>query len=586
MDVSELLAFQPDKPSSKGDSESMEETPLEGMKRKKRIMDGSHKPIAKRAHMSNPLPLDLPTPSSSSSSSALNGRSMFQEDKETLARVLEDDPAEENEDEMGESKVRKLLVSFEKKAQKNQEMRVKYPDLPEKFMESEIDLNECIQALHVISTAPQHYNIFIQCKTIPKLLQLLSHENTDVAIEVVSLLQEMTSPDDAEEYEDELGGFIDALLKKDMLKLLVENLSRLDDKSVEESEGIQNSLSCLENVLEIRPEVAVEAGKSGFVGWILNKFKTKSPFDENRLYYSEILSILVYNKLQNLQLVGDLDGIDVLLSQLATFKKTDPRTDREAEMMANLFNSLCSCLTLPSNRIRFLKGEGLQLMNLMLREKKKMCKSSAIKVLNYAMEGSDGVENCLKFVDILGLRVIFAYFMRYPTANKKSGPNKKMLEEYILSIVGSLLRNCEGSQKARVLNKFTESDHEKVERLMELHFEHLERSEAVTNKINKQRKDIEASGDMMTDDLDLELEQQQLEVDIPLQLVDYILVEICLSCSQSVRERVVQMLHLRGGDIATIKNVIKGYASRIELESDQPGQKAFQEKLMQMIDRF
>lgn len=57
-------------------------------------MDGSHKPIAKRAHMSNPLPLDLPTPSSSSSSSALNGRSMFQEDKETLARVLEDDPAE------------------------------------------------------------------------------------------------------------------------------------------------------------------------------------------------------------------------------------------------------------------------------------------------------------------------------------------------------------------------------------------------------------------------------------------------------------------------------------------------------------
>ena len=40
---------------------------------------------------------------------------------------------QDNEEEMGESKVRKLLVAFEKKAQKNQEMRVKYPDLPEKL---------------------------------------------------------------------------------------------------------------------------------------------------------------------------------------------------------------------------------------------------------------------------------------------------------------------------------------------------------------------------------------------------------------------------------------------------------------------
>lgn len=35
--------------------------------------------------------------------------------------------------------------------------------------------------------------------------------------------------------------------------------------------------------------------------------------------------------------------------------------------MENLFDSLCSCLMLSSNRDRFLKGEGLQLMNLMLR---------------------------------------------------------------------------------------------------------------------------------------------------------------------------------------------------------------------------
>lgn len=39
-------------------------------------------------------------------------------------------------------------------------------------------------------------------------------------------------------------------------------------------------------------------------------------------------------------------------------------------MMENLFDCLCSLLLHNPNRERFLKGEGLQLMNLMLKEKK------------------------------------------------------------------------------------------------------------------------------------------------------------------------------------------------------------------------
>ena len=36
--------------------------------------------------------------------------------------------------------------------------------------------------------------------------------STDVAVEVVNLLQEMTSPDDADEYEEEVGEFVDVLV--------------------------------------------------------------------------------------------------------------------------------------------------------------------------------------------------------------------------------------------------------------------------------------------------------------------------------------------------------------------------------------
>lgn len=57
----------------------------------------------------------------------------------------------------------------------------------------------------------------------------------------------------------------------------------------------------------------------------------------------------------------------VLPAPPQVFKRHNPSTAEEQEMMENLFDALCSCLMLPANRERFLKGEGLQLMNLMLR---------------------------------------------------------------------------------------------------------------------------------------------------------------------------------------------------------------------------
>ena len=41
-------------------------------------------------------------------------------------------------------------------------MRVKFPDLPERFMESELELNEELQTLHVIATTPEYYPILME----------------------------------------------------------------------------------------------------------------------------------------------------------------------------------------------------------------------------------------------------------------------------------------------------------------------------------------------------------------------------------------------------------------------------------------
>lgn len=74
-----------------------------------------------------------------------------------------------------------------------------------------------------------------------------------------------------------------------------------------------------------------------------------------------------------------IPSLIILKLDLQYYKRHDPQTAEEQEMMENLFNVLCSSLMATVNRDRFLRGEGLQLMNLMLREKK-MSRNGSLKV--------------------------------------------------------------------------------------------------------------------------------------------------------------------------------------------------------------
>jgi beta-catenin-like protein 1 len=98
------------------------------------------------------------------------------------------------------------------------------------------------------------------------------------------------------------------------------------------------------------------------------------------------------------------------------------------------------------------------------------------------MTGIEGKDNCQKIVDILGLRTIFPLFMKSPKGNKRAGETRAENEgiikdvnvyfhlisflEHVISCIASLIRNCTGSNRQRVLNKFTENDHEKVDKIL------------------------------------------------------------------------------------------------------------------------
>lgn len=226
--------------------------------------------------------------------------------------------SEEAEGEvLDEASLKKILLLFEKRVLKNQEMRIKFPENPEKFMESEIELNDVLQELHSVATVPDLYPLLVELNGVSSLLELLSHQNTDISVAVVDLIQELTDVDILHESLDGAETLIEALRNQQAAGLLVQNLERLDETVKEEADGVHNTLAIFENLMEIKSEIAKEIAEQGLMQWILKRLRMKMPFDANKLYCSEILSILLQDTNENRILLGNLDGIDVLLQQLA-----------------------------------------------------------------------------------------------------------------------------------------------------------------------------------------------------------------------------------------------------------------------------
>jgi hypothetical protein len=84
---------------------------------------------------------------------------------------------------------------------------------PLRFMESEIELNDAVQELHVLATQSELYHVLVNVNGISLLTGLLTHENTDISIAVISLVQELTDVDTLTESEQQATFLIDALVR-------------------------------------------------------------------------------------------------------------------------------------------------------------------------------------------------------------------------------------------------------------------------------------------------------------------------------------------------------------------------------------
>ncbi|KAI4171973.1 MAG: hypothetical protein LQ343_003882 [Gyalolechia ehrenbergii] len=376
--------------------------------------------------------------------------------------------------------LRKLALNFERRISKNSELRAKFEDDPQKFMGSEADLDADIKALSILSDHPDLYGEFAKLGCVASLVSLLSHENTDIAIDSIEIISELTDEDvEAEQGQWDL--LVDALLEADLLSLLYDNIARLDEENESDRAGVYHVLSVLEN-LSSRTTIAETLGRDPpFLPWLLQRIQKKERIiSQNKQYAAEILAILLQSSSSNRTRFIDLEGVDILLQVLSPYRKRDPaKGTEEEEYVENLFDSQTCCVDEPNGKTKFLEAEGIELCLIMLREGK-MSKPRALRLLDHALGGPDGAACCEKLVEAAGLKVVFNAFMK---------KHDNQATEHLLGILASMLRSlpANSAERIRLLAKFVEKDYDKIDRAMKIRREYASKVVAVDKEIQIER---------------------------------------------------------------------------------------------------
>lgn len=430
---------------------------------------------------------------------------------------------------LNEVELKKVLVNFEKQVEENQKLRIKHAENPAKFASSETELYAALDSLQCLATQPELYSVLIAKKTIATLATLLSHDNVDIAAKVITMLQEFTDIDEDEEHEA-TESLVEALRDENIIDIIVANLNRFDVSVKEESLAINNSLAVVDNLIDFDSSFA-SCGSKPLIHWMMKKLRSMQQFHPIKLSISELLSVLLMSAPENKIYLNEENGIDTLLQQVAFYRRVSPVTGDEHEYLEQIINCLCTAvLDCPENRNSFLKEEGVDLVELILREKRAAVKQSNIKLavlklFNHVLttdqnKDIDVGKCCERFIQVLGLRVLFPIFK-----NPKLVLNEKIkkreyyqfldeVEEHTAAILLALLKYCQDIELIqRVLIKFAEANFEKFERVLEVHQKYFK---AVSN----QPTDDTAGSESETN-------RMKSSSHFTLRTIDYIILLLC-----------------------------------------------------------
>jgi beta-catenin-like protein 1 len=445
--------------------------------------------------------------------------------------------------------LRKLALNFEKKISKNAELRAKFENDPQKFMGSEADLDADIKALSILTEHPELYEEFAKLGCVASLVSLLAHENTDIAIDAIEIISELTD-EDVEAEQEQWNALVDAMIEADLLSLLVSNFSRLSESNESDRSGVYHSLHVLENLCS-RTSLAETIGtETSVMKWLLDRIpKRENPVSQNKQYAAEVLAILLQSSPANRKHLTTLDGVDLLLQILAAYRKRDPeKGSEEEEFVENVFDCLTCVVDETEGKAKFVEAEGVELALIMIREGK-MSKSRALRLMDHALGGQSGAEVCEKLVEAAGLKVVFSLFM------KKSLDGQTT--EHLLGIFSSLLRllPAESAGRIRTLAKFVEKEYEKVGKLVKLRGEYAARVVVVDAAIRDEQRgmDAEERAEMADEWLSRRLDAGLF----CLQSIDVILAWLVAE-DEGASRQIVRLMAERDEGLLTIKATLQG----------------------------
>jgi beta-catenin-like protein 1 len=409
-------------------------------------------------------------------------------------------------------------------------------------------LDADIKALSILSEHPELYKEFAKLGCVGSLVGLLAHENTDIAIDAVEIVSELTD-EDVEVKQEQWTSIVDAMVDSDLLDLLVSNFARFNEKNESDRSGVYHALSVLEN-LASQQTLAEKIGQDTTVlKWLLERIQKKeSPVTQNKQYTAEVLAILLQSSSLNRTKLSSLDGVDIL-QILAAYRKRDPaKGTEEEEFVENVFDALTCIVDEPSGKTKFIEAEGMELALIMIREGQ-MSKSRALRLIDHSLSGSSGAESCEKLVGAAGLKVIFTLFM------------KKNLDasttEHLLGIFSSLLRHlpANSSSRIRTLAKFVEKEYSKISKLVSLRRGFAERVGVVEDAIRDEQRGMSAEE---REEIVDEWYGRRLDAGLfSLQTLDVVLAWLVAEDDGAAR-RIKELLGERDEDLGVLSGTITG----------------------------
>ncbi|KAM7222969.1 putative DUF1716 domain containing protein [Rhypophila decipiens] len=500
--------------------------------------------------------------------------------------------------------LKKTALAFEKRITKNAELRARHEDEPAKFIDSEADLDAGIKTLSILSEHPELYGEFAKLGCVGSLVSLLAHENTDIAIDAVEIIGELTD-EDVPATTDQWNTLVDALLEADLLGLLVSNFSRLDEENQEaDRSGIYHALGVIENLCS-RPKTAEDIGKDeDLLKWLLSRAKkAEKPVTQNKQYAAEILAILVQSSPANRRRLANLDAVDTMLQLVAPYRIRDPeKGGDEEEYMENLFEALACIADEPLGKTKFIDAEGVELCLIMLKDGK-LSKLSALRLLDHAASRASlassssattpnpiesSTQVATKLVDAGGLKTLFTLFMKSTSSSSNPSKTKSRPEitEHLLSIFSSLLRHlpAESPERIRTLAKFVEKDYEKTARLISLRREYAGRLSFIDAQIAQEKTNLTGQED--------EEEMEMLNDEwfsrrlggglFNLQMIDLLLAWLVAE-DDGARGKIKELLGDRDEDLGVIRKTLEEQMKGIEADAGDEGAKDTREMLRTLV---